>query len=191
MDFATLVKEARSCRRFNESERLGAEALAWLVDCARITPCARNAQGLRYIAAESKKACDALFPHTRWAGALSNGTPIEGERPTGYIAILTPEKAGKLTHMDVGIAAQTIQLAAQSKGIGCCMHASFTPKECADIFEVPEGMEISLILGLGIEKERRVLADMPEDGSFAYWRNDEGLHFVPKRPLSEVLLHTI
>ncbi len=190
MDFATLVKEARSCRRFSEEDRLGEEALAWLVDCARLAPCAKNAQSLRYITAQSKSACDAIFPHTRWAGALSNGTPIAGERPTGYIAILTPEKAAKLTFMDVGIAAQTIQLAAQSKGIGCCMHVSFSPRECADIFEVPEGMSLALILALGVEKERRVIADMPEDGSFAYWRDETGIHFVPKRALTDVLLRT-
>ncbi len=191
MDFSSLVKEARSCRRFLENDRIGAEALAWLVDCARICPSARNAQVLRYVAAQSKNACDAIFPHTRWAGILKWDGPIAGERPTGYIAILSPEKSTKLVHMDVGIAAQTIQLAAQSKGIGCCMHASFNPKECAEIFEVPEGMEIALLLGLGIEKERRLVAEMPDDGSFAYWRDDEGVHYVPKRPLNEVLLHTI
>ncbi len=191
MDFISLVKEARSCRRFLEADRLGVEAVQWLVDCARIAPCARNAQVLRFAAAESKSACEALFPHTRWAGILQWDGPICGERPTAYIAILTPEKCGKLVHMDVGIAAQTMQLAAQSKGMGCCMHASFNPKECAEILQVPEGMEIALILGLGIEKERRVLTDMPADGSFAYWRDDEGVHFVPKRPLQEVLLHTL
>ncbi len=191
MDFATLVKEARSCRRFQENDRLGPDALAWLVDCARLCPCARNAQVLRYVAVESKQVCDAIFPQTRWAGVLKWDGPIAGERPTGYIAILAPEKCTKLVHMDVGIAAQTIQLAAQSKGIGCCMHASFNPKECMNIFEVPEGMEIALILGLGVEKERRALTDMPEDGSFSYWRDDEGIHFVPKRSLQEVLLKTL
>ncbi len=190
MDFISLVKEARSCRRFLEADRLGLDAIYWLIDCARIAPCARNAQVLRFMAGESKAACEAIFTQTRWAGALKWDGPIAGERPTAYIAILTPEKCGKLVHMDVGIAAQTIQLAAQSKGIGCCMHASFSPKECAEIFEVPEGLEIALILGLGIEKERRVLADMPQDGSFGYWRDDDGVHFVPKRPLSEVLLRT-
>ncbi len=191
MDFTSLVKEARSCRRFLEADRLGADAIHWLVDCARMAPCARNAQVLRFVAAESRQACEAIFPHTRWAGVLKWDGPIAGERPTAYIAILTPEKSGKLVHMDVGIAAQTMQLAAQSKGMGCCMHASFNPKECAEIFQVPEGMEIALILGLGIEKERRVLADMPSDGSFTYWRDGEGIHYVPKRSLSEVLLHTL
>ncbi len=191
MDFISLVKEARSCRRFEEADRLGADAVHWLVDCARIAPCARNAQVLRFVVAESKQACEAIFPNTRWAGALKWDGPVSSERPTAYIAILTPEKPGKLVHMDVGIAAQTMQLAAQSKGIGCCMHASFNPKECTEIFQVPEGMEIALILGLGIEKEHRVLAQMPEDGSFTYWRNEEGIHYVPKRSLSEVLLHTI
>ncbi len=187
MDFHSLVKEARSCRRFNEGQRMGLEALEWLVDCARVAPCARNAQVLSFALAESKQACETVFPNTRWAGALQWDGPVSGEQPTGYIAILTPQKPGKLVYMDVGIAAQTIQLAAQSKGIGCCMHASFNPKELTEFFEVPEDKEIALVLGLGIEKEQRVLACLPADGSIMYWRDEQQVHFVPKRELKDII----
>ncbi len=188
MDFQLLVKEARSCRRFNEEQKIGLQALEWLVDCARIAPCARNAQVLRYALAHSQSACATIFPCTRWAGILDWNGPACGERPTGYIAILVPQDAGKLVYMDTGIAAQTIQLAAQSKGIGCCMHASFKAQELTSFFEVPENMSIALILGLGVEKERRVLAAMPEDGSYNYWRDSSNIHHVPKRSLDEVIL---
>ncbi len=191
MDFSTLIQEARTCRRFNENQRLGREAIHWLIDCARVSPCARNAQVLRYIALESKVKCDAIFPHTRWAGILQWDGPIPSERPTAYIAILCPTDSGKLVHMDVGIAAQTMQLAAHTKGWGCCMHASFKQAECAKLFEVPEGMEISLLLGFGIAKEKRILASMPESGEFKYWRDEEQNHFVPKRSREEVLLNIL
>ncbi len=187
MDFHTLVKEARSCRRFHEEQRIGFDALQWLVDCARMAPSARNAQVLRFALAESKEACETVFPHTRWAGALKWDGPISGEQPTGYIAIIAPQKAGKLVHMDVGIAAQTIQLAGQSKGIGCCMHASFNPQALADFFAIPEDSEILLVLGLGIEKERRILTELPADGSIMYWRDEQLLHFVPKRELADLI----
>ena len=53
---------------------------------------------------------------------------------------------------------------------------------------MPEGMKIALVLGLGVAKEKRVLAPMPADGSFGYWRDAEGVHHVPKRPLDELVL---
>lgn len=189
MDIKQLAYEARTCRRFEESIRLSAEDAACLVDCARVAPCARNAQVLRYIAAYTKEACAAIFPHTRWAGALKdwNG-PVEGERPTIYVAILTPKDAGKLVHMDVGIAAQTIQLCAAAHGWGCCMHASFDQAKCAEVMQVPADMEIALLLGVGVFKEVRRLAPMPADGSFSYWRDEAQVHYVPKRELREVLL---
>ena len=192
MDFRELVRVARTCRRFEEEQRLGKEHLEWLVDCARVPPCARNAQVLRYAVAHSQTACDAVFPHTRWAGALKdwNG-PFPGERPTGFIAVLMPVGAGKLVHMDVGIASQTIQLAAQTRGWGCCMHASFDAAKCAAALHVPEGMEKGLLLGLGVTREVRALAPMPADGSFAYWRDADQVHYVPKRTLEEVLVSVL
>ncbi len=191
MNFDDLIQGARSCRRFIEDQRLGKDAIAWLVDCARVSPCARNAQVLRYSAIESKENCDAIFPYTRWAGVLKWDGPIASERPTAYIAILCPTGSGKLVHMDVGIAAQTMQLAAHTKGWGCCMHASFKVKECAALFQIPEDMEIGLILGFGIAKEKRMLAPMPDSGEFTYWRNEEQVHFVPKRSREEVLLKVL
>lgn len=189
MDFAQLVHAARTCRRFEESQRLSAEDMAWLVDCARVTPSGRNAQVLRFISVSTKEKCEELFPHTRWARALKEaGTPVPGERPTGYIAILWPTTANTLVHMDAGIAAQTMQLAARSKGWGCCMHASFDRSHCPQILQVPEDMEIGLLLGLGVAKEECFLEPMPADGSFDYWRDSQGGHHVPKRDLKECLL---
>lgn len=189
MDMRELAYAARTCRRFVEERRLTRENLEWLVDCARVSPCARNAQVLRYIAAYTPECCAAVFPHTHWAGALKDWDgPAEGQRPTGYIAILVPRNTGKLAHMDVGIAARTIQLAATGKGWGCCMHASFDHGQCASILGAPETMDIDLLLALGVELEERRLAPMPSDGSFTYWRDEAGVHYVPKRALSEVLL---
>ena len=192
MDFKELVYTARTCRRFAEDQRLGAENLTFLVDCARVSPCARNAQVLRYAIVHSPEACAAFFPHTRWAGALKDwGGPFPGERPTGYIGILMPKDAGKLVHMDVGIAAQSIQLAASSHGWGCCMHASFDPIKCAELMQVPEDMTIGLVLGLGVAVEERCIAPMPADGGFGYWRDAQQVHHVPKRDMAEVLLHVL
>lgn len=189
MDFTTLVYEARSCRRFHQDPTLTPQDLAWLVDCARVSPCARNAQVLRFVSLSGPALCASVFPHTRWAGSLKEaGTPPEGQRPTGYIAILWPKDCTTLVHVDAGIAAQSMQLAAKSKGWGCCMHASFDRTHCPEIFKVPAELEIALILAFGPANEECTLEALPADGSLAYWRDADNGHHVPKRALQEVLI---
>lgn len=189
MNFLKLVEEARSCRRFIESEPLSVADLEWLVNCARLVPSARNAQVLRYILVNSGSVLEKLFPLTRWAGALKNwGGPYPGERPTAFIATLMPEKGGDLICIDVGIACQTIQLAATSRNWGACMIYSFQRDEAATLLNVPSDMKIALLIGLGAARETRKIADIPADGSTAYWRDEQGVHYVPKRKLEDIIL---
>lgn len=189
MDFLHLVQQARTCRRFDESPALPAQDMAWLVDCARVSPCARNAQVLRFVSVSTSALCAELFPYTRWAGLLKGaGTPPEGQRPTGYIGILWPQDCNALVHIDAGIAAQSMQLAAKSRGWGCCMHASFDRTHCPRIMQVPQGMEIGLILAFGQCNEICTLEPMPADGSFDYWRDAAQGHHVPKRALGDILV---
>lgn len=189
MDFLALVREARSCRRFDESAPLSQNDLDWLLECARLVPSARNAQELRFISVTAGPVLDQLFPLARWAGALKDWKgPEQGERPTAFIAVLMPEHGGHLVCFDVGIACQTIQLAATSRGWGACMIASFEHKEATSLLNVPDGLKIALLIGLGVAVEKRVVAAMPEDGSVTYWRDSQQVHHVPKRPLSELLI---
>ncbi len=189
MDFLELVTKARTCRRFRE-DVLPAGTLEWLVSCARVTPCGGNAQALRFAAATSPEACAAVFPALKWAGMLPdwNG-PEAGERPTGYIVILGETGArGKLNAIDAGIAAQTIQLAAQTRDLGCCIFLSFDPHALRTVLNIPETLEPLLVLALGVQKEVRCVEAMGEDGSVKYWRDAEGVHHVPKRSLDELLI---
>lgn len=186
-DFHALVEAARSCRRFVEDRPLTMADLDWLVDCARLAPSARNAQALRFVLVTQGSVCDELFRLTRWAGALKDwGGPHPGERPTAFIAVLAPEKGGDLVAYDAGIACQTIQLAAATKGWGCCVIYSVDRAAAAPLLKVPEGMKLALVLGLGVVREERVVAPVPENGSLNYWRDERGVHHVPKLGLAEL-----
>ncbi|MDR1777453.1 MAG: nitroreductase family protein [Desulfovibrio sp.] len=187
-DFRAVVEAARTCRRFEEDKPLSMADLEWLVECARLAPSARNAQTLRFTLVGPGQTCNELFSLTRWAGALKDwGGPHPGERPTAFVVILMPEDAGELVRFDVGIAAQTIHLAANSKGWGCCMIQSFDHVAVPKLLQIPSGMKPALVLGLGVAKEIRKVAPMPADGSFAYWRDEQGVHYVPKRGIAELI----
>lgn len=188
MDFKALAEAARTCRRFEEDQPLNMTDLEWLADCARLAPSAKNAQELRFVLVGPGETCQKLFALTRWAGALKDwGGPHPGERPTGFMAILMPENGRELTCFDVGIAAQTIQLAATSRGWGCCMIQSFDHQAAPALLHVPQGLKMALVLGLGVAREKRMVTPLPADGSTTYWRDQDGVHHVPKRALEDLI----
>ena len=189
MNFRELVEKARTCRRFAEERPLTMNDLEWLVDCARLAPSARNAQDLRFSLVAPGDTCKKLFALTRWAGALKDwGGPHPGEQPTAFVAIFMPLGATELTFYDVGIAAQTIQLAASSRDWGCCIIKSFDHQSVPTLLQAPTSLKPALVLGLGVAKETRVVAPLPADGNTTYWRDAQGVHHVPKRALNDLII---
>lgn len=189
MDFLKFIESARSCRRFDETRPLTYNDLEWLLECCRLAPSARNAQELRFITVNQPGICQNLVKISRWATAIKDwGGPKAGEQPTAFIATLMPEHGGNTLCFDAGIANQTIQLAASSRGWGACIILSFDHLKTAELLAPPEGLKIALIIALGIAAEKRVIEPMPENGSFNYWRDKDGIHHVPKRSIAELIV---
>ena len=188
-----IARACRSYRRFYEDERIPRELLVDWVDTARIVASSANGQPLRYLIVDDPQGCAELFPNTAWAGALKDWPgPGEGERPSAYIVMLRDAERSlgdKFCAWDEGIAAQTIMLAATEAGFGGCMIASFKKASVAAICGL-EGSNISpeLVLALGKPKEEVRIVEVGEDGSTKYYRDENQVHYVPKRPLEDVLL---
>lgn len=64
-----LVLKNRSYRSFDRNVKIEKDTLLELIDCARLTPSARNAQVLLYIPL-TEKGADRILPYTAWAKAL-------------------------------------------------------------------------------------------------------------------------
>lgn len=186
----SLVQNCRSIRTFDESRPVSEAELLELVDTARITASAANKQPLKYRLVTGEE-CGKVQPLTAWAGALPElELPPKGHMPTAFILMCHDTAISPVSDyaaMDVGIAAQTIALAAAERGIGCCMIGSFKRAETADVLGIPEALEPRLLIALGYPAETAVICS-PKDGSITYFRDDSGLHFVPKRELSEVIV---
>jgi len=188
MEFIERVKEARTCRRYAGNKPLPVGTLEYLVDCAHLTPSGKNAQPLRYAIVEQPESCATVYSALRWAGALKDWDgPEEAERPTGYIILCAPKTAGPLTSIDLGISAQTINLAAQDKGLATCMLVSFNPTIIAPLIKLPEDMSILLVMSIGYPVEERHIASVPESGKLTYWRDEKQVHYVPKLALKDVI----
>lgn len=189
MDFLSLVKKSRSYRSFDPQRPVSRKTLESLVECARFAPTGVNLQELKFFLSCDEKTNAVIQPHTRWAGKISHQftLPPEGHMPPAFIIILTDSRImpdpGK-AKVDVGIAAQTILLAAASMGLGGCMIGSFD-KCVTEELGLGAHLVPSLIIALGTPDEAVILEDKTD--SIDYYRDETGTHRVPKRPLSELI----
>lgn len=180
-----LVKKARSYRRYDPTKPVSCDTLKELVEMARLTPSAGNLQRLRYLAVTDKSEVLALTEGVKWAGYLTDWDgPGESAAPTAYLILLSPESTG-VSQIDVGIAAETILLAAAEKGVGGCMILNFPREELTERYKLTGKYKIELVISLGVPAEKVELEEM-KDGNVRYYRDEKDVHHVPKRPLAEV-----
>lgn len=185
-----LMLRQRSYRSFDESVRPSREELVSFVDNARLIPSSMNLQPLKYKICTEKDECDILLSETKWAAALPHiKLPPEGHAPTAYVVICvdTGISDKDIFARDVGIAAEVIMLSAVAAGYGGCMIGNFSASKLADAIGLPAGIVPKLVLGLGKPDETVVLTEVTDAGT-AYYRDETGTHFVPKRSLKEIIL---
>ncbi|GAB4387850.1 MAG: nitroreductase family protein [Thermodesulfovibrionales bacterium] len=184
-----IVRRSRSYRRFYQSKEVSTRNLEGLVNLARLSPSAGNLQPLKYLISNEPEMNSSIFQCLAWAGYLKDWPgPAEGERPSAYIVILGDTGITKNFGCDHGIAAQTIMLAAAEHGLGGCIIASINKGRLREALAIPEELEILLVLALGKPKETVIIEDLGEDGEVKYWRDEKGVHHVPKRRLEEIIL---
>lgn len=190
MTLTELVEKCRSYRRFYEDDRISRETMTKLVDLARMTASTANSQALKYRICNDAAENERIFETLGWAGYLKDWDgPEKGERPSGYIVILCDLSLGKNKMTDNGIVAQTMMLGAVEAGYGGCMIGNFKRSQLAEILGIDtERYSLDLVLALGRPKEDVRIVPVKEDGDIRYYRDEEQVHYVPKRSLEEVLL---
>lgn len=179
----------RSYRRFHQDVAITEDVLRELVDLARLSASAANRQPLKYILSCDPDKNATIFQYLAWAGYIKGwGGPPEGERPAGYIIILGDNEISENIDCDHGIAAQSILLGAVERGLGGCILASVQRKPLSIDLKIPDRYTILLVVALGKPKEEVVLETVDADGDIKYWRDEAGVHHVPKRPLDEIII---
>ena len=187
--FKDIVWANRSYRSFDMSKRIGEDKLREYVDMARITASTANLQALKYRIVHTEKECEKALSCTKWAGYLKDmQIPPAGHAPTGYVVICCDNEITSNTtafYKDTGIAAQTILLAAAEDGFGGCMIGSVDEAKIKNELSIPENMTVTLVVALGAPDEKVEIVDF--EGDIKYYR-ENGVHYVPKRSLDEVLI---
>ncbi len=185
-----LLRQNRSYRRFG-GELLTECTLNALISCCTLVASAGNLQRLRFCPVFGEQNCARVYPTLRWAGYLADWDgPCVEERPRGYIVMLCrPDEENTLLGMDVGICAQSMLLAAAERGLGGCMIRNVQSDEllCA-LGLSPAEWRVSLVLALGEPVEQVEIVPIGEEGSVRYYRDEAGVHYVPKRALEDIII---
>jgi nitroreductase len=111
--------------------------------------------------------------------------------PTAYIVICVDTQISKApdnANTDIGIAAQSMLLAAVEQGLGGCMIGNYEKAQASEALALPERYVPQLIVAIGKPAETVVLTDPAEDGSVKYYRDANDVHYVPKRKLEDIIL---
>lgn len=187
--FKDLVRSNRSYRRFDHSQSVSMHTLEELVELARLCPSAANRQPLRFILSTAPADNEAIFACLKWAAYLTDWEgPAPAERPSAYIVMINAAKDWEFAKFDLGIMAQTMLLGAVERGLGGCMIGALDRERLRTHFSLPAEMEVSLVLALGKPVEEVRIVEVPAGGSIKYFRDDAGVHYVPKRALAELIL---
>ena len=88
---------------------------------------------------------------------------------------------------DPGLAMAYILLSAVEKGLGGCIIATVDKRKLREILNIDESFEILYVIALGVPREKVVLEEVGEDGDIKYYRDENHIHYVPKRSLQEII----
>jgi len=189
MTLRELIEKNRSYRRFDENVPLGVDRLERWIGLARLSASGRNMQPLKYILSVSPEKNAKIFDTLGWAAYLKDWDgPAKGERPTAYIIQLLDTTLSNQFYCDDGIAMQSILLGAVEEGFGGCIFRTINKAKLAEGLHIPECFSIINVIALGKPAEKVVIETM-KNGDNKYWRDENGVHHVPKRPLDELIVN--
>lgn len=192
MTLKELVRKNRSIRGYDESRRITREELVELADCARLCPSTMNMQPFKYKLVYEKEEIDRLQKETHWARKMPElQLPHEGMCPTAFIVICQDkrifEALGRF-QKDAGIVAQTMLLGAVEMGLGGCMINNFGAASVRAALNLPDYLAPMLIVAFGKPAETIVMTEIEDGENTDYYRDEQDVHYVPKRKLEDVIL---
>ena len=181
----SLLKRNRSFRGYEPSCKVSEETLKELVSVTTLVASGMNRQPLRYRLVTANAAM--VHPLVKLGAALPDEhLPHEGMEPQAYIVICSAVPEDKIVDIDLGIAGQSILLKAAEMGLGGIFILNFDKKEMRDALALP--LDPIAVIAIGKPAERIFLVSAEGDNpNLTYYRKD-GVHFVPKLSLSQILI---
>lgn len=182
-----LLTKNRSHRGYNKAYVVSRAELERIVSVCTKLPSGCNQQTLRYFLVTKETGADRLLPLVRMGAALPElHLPHPGTEPEAFIICCSVAPESKLVDIDLGIALQSMALKTVEMGLNCLMIGAFNREKLKQEFDLP--YEPLMVLAVGKGTDNIELKFVEADAPRAYWRED-GVHYVPKVRLSDLILN--
>ena len=175
----SLMEKNRSYRGYKKDFEVKREMLERIVAVNTRIASAKNQQVLRFKPVTQETGADIIVQNMKLGGLLPElHLPFEGTEPNAFIIICSTIPENKFVDIDLGIAAQSMLLKATEMGLNGIMIGAFNKAKITEAFNLP--YEPLLILAIGKGNETIKLKAIDEGDKLAYYRDGNGVQFVPK-----------
>ncbi|MBQ3426595.1 MAG: nitroreductase family protein [Clostridia bacterium] len=188
MNVYEAIMQRRTIRKFKQ-EPIDRDILIKLIDCARVAAYGANMQPLKFAVIDDAAMLKDIYPLTKWAGALADGAPREGERPVAYIAVLCDKniRPNGAAEVEVGAAVTTMMLEAEEMGLATCWLGAIQRDKIKQVLKLAPKLDVLYLLALGYPMQKSRMVEMT-GGDVKYYESEDGTINVPKRSLDEVIV---
>ncbi|MCQ2280004.1 MAG: nitroreductase family protein [Bacteroidales bacterium] len=181
-----LLERNRSYRGYHPETIVTEDTLRKIVSVNTLIPSACNQQVLRFKLVTKGEGSGRVLANVKMGAALPElHLPFPGTEPEAFIIVCSTAPETKLVDIDLGISAQSMLLKATELGYNGLIIGAFNKANIQQEFSLPYEPLLVIAIGRGAEVIRRV--EISENESHAYYRK-EGVHFVPKVRLSDLIL---
>jgi len=150
MNVFEAIKNRYSCRSYKK-EPVPEEKLKKVLEAARLSPSAHNAQERKFIVVRDVEKRNQL--------SEAVGQSFVAEAPVIIVAVaLDPEdilSSGVPSYaLDLAIAVDHMTLAATEEGLGTCWIGAFNQEEVKKILKIPEKYKVVVLMPLGFPADK-------------------------------------
>jgi nitroreductase len=173
MIFSELIKERQSDRAFEPSKAVEKEKLERILEAGRLAPSACNAQPWKFVVVNDVELKNQVADCT--SRKVLNMNHFTKQAPVHIIIVEENAnfnsnfgswaKKKHFPHIDIGIAAAQICLAAAAEGLGTCVIGWFDEKKLKKILQIPSGKRalLDIVLGYSTQTNRPKTRKSPEE----------------------------
>ena len=149
-------------------------------------PSGKNAQTFRFKLLDAASGGADFCRFLRLGAYLPElNLPVSGTEPRAFIVVCGTEPENPRIDIDLGISLQSMALKAVEIGLNALIVRAFNHQEVQEALGLPFEPLAVLAVGKGIDKIELVEVSVGSD--LRYYRR-EGVHYVPKIHLGDLLL---
>lgn len=152
-----------------------------------------NQQALRFKLVTRKTGANLVLKSIKLGAALPQlHLPLPGSEPEAFVICCGAVASHWGLYVDLGIALQSMCLKAVEMGLNGLIVGNINRSALREDFQLPYEPLAVLAVGKGSDHIKLVTLssqdERPDRERHAYYRDDAGIHYVPKEPLEKLII---